>query len=85
MFPSPKCMTASEIQEIFHPLRVDFWCRSRLFLIRRRFRLVLRSDFVMPTSLLALGLRRIGEPHHHSPAFRLQGPMLASRSTKRLA
>jgi len=42
--------------DTFQAFLVGLRCRSRLFLIRRRLRLVFRSDFVMPISQFALRL-----------------------------
>jgi len=49
----------ASLHAYFHCFRVGFRCRSRLFLIRRRFRIFFRSDFVMLNSLLALSVRHI--------------------------
>ena len=54
----------------FHCFRVGFRCRNRLFLIRRRFRLVFRSDFVMLASILPWGVHRVSQRYHRSPAGR---------------
>jgi hypothetical protein len=59
--------------EIFHPFRVGFRCRSRLFRIRRRFRRVFELELAMPPSLLSMGSRCLCRPHHRSSPGCWQG------------
>src|SRR6266508_4945783 len=52
----------------FHPFLVFFMCRSRLFLMRRRFRWVFWSECLMAASLLSLVLCRVNLVTPAAPA-----------------
>src|SRR5262249_47067886 len=64
----------SSLHATFHAFLSFFWCRSHLFRIRRRFRMVFGLDFDMTVSLLALGLRFLLRMPSGSHGGSRQGP-----------